>query len=215
MRVDVDERLIDLPWELIHDGREFLCLRYAAGRRIMSEHATITPSTSRRLGEQPSALVVANPSGDLEASEIEGRRVAELLSKHGLHVEFRLGKEARKKDFLLAFGAYDLVHYAGHAAYDPVNPDESLLVMSDGEIQAFEMARFIRHPAPSVVFLNACWSAEELRNQNAHSPFVRGLGRTLMFAGVTAFIGYLVPIADDSATLLRPNSTAVSFRAIR
>ena len=29
---------------------------------------------------------------------------------------------------------------------------------------------------------------------------MRGLGRTFMYAGVTAFIGYLVPVPDETAT---------------
>src|SRR5205085_6472194 len=70
----------------------------------------------------------------------------------------------------------------------------------DGEIQAFEIGRFIANRSPAVVFLNACWSAEELRNSESYSPMMRGLGRTFLYSGVNAFIGYLVPVPDDSAT---------------
>jgi CHAT domain-containing protein len=35
---------------------------------------------------------------------------------------------------------------------------------------------------------------------------MRGLGRTFLYAGVTAFVGYLVPVPDESATKF-----AVSF----
>jgi len=51
-----------------------------------------------------------------------------------------------------------------------------------------------------VVFLNACWSAEELRDPDSYSPMMRGLGRTFLYAGVNAFLGYLIPVPDESAT---------------
>jgi CHAT domain-containing protein len=105
-----------------------------------------------------------------------------------------------KKDFLLSLRDYDIIHFAGHASHDPSSPDESCLVLSDGEIQAFEIARFIASRSPAVVFLNACWSAEELRDPDSYTPMMRGLGRTFLFAGVAAFLGYLVPVPDDSAT---------------
>ena len=105
-----------------------------------------------------------------------------------------------KKDFLLSLRDYDIVHFAGHASHDPSSPDESCLVLSDGEIQAFEIARFIASRSPAVVVLNACWSAEELRDPDSYTPMMRGLGRTFLFAGVAAFLGYLVPVPDDSAT---------------
>jgi hypothetical protein len=201
LRVDVDERLIDLPWELIHDGRDFLCLRYAAGRRLVSDQPG--PSGAPRTHRAPhaSALVVANPTGDLPAAEREGEQVAKLLEEScGLRVDYFRRNEISKTDFLLALRRYDLVHFAGHADHDTSNPDESCLMLHDGPIQAFELARFLKEPVPAVVFLNSCLSAEESFNPAGFSPMMRGLGRTFLYAGVTAFLGYLVPIPDESAT---------------
>jgi len=201
LRLDIDERLIDLPWELIHDGIDFLCLRYALGRRLVSDHTFTAPQRELRNPQRTKVLVVSDPTGDLPAARDEGTRIAALLRKEcQMSVDdFSVG-EMRKKDFLLALRDYDIVHFAGHATHDPSSPDESLLLFSDGGIQAFEIARFIASRSPAVVFLNACWSAEELRNPDSYSPMMRGLGRTFLYAGVTAFLGYLVPVPDDSAT---------------
>ena len=200
LRLDIDERLIDLPWELIHDGREFLCLRYAASRRLVSDQPMAAAVSGRRPRRDASALVVANPTEDLPEAELEGARVADQLRNCGVRVDFLRGREVRKQDFLLSLGKYDIVHFAGHADRDRENPDESCLLTADGNIQAFEVARFLKAPVPSVVFLNACWSAEELRDPDSYSPMMRGLGRTFMYAGVTAFVGYLIPVPDESAT---------------
>jgi CHAT domain-containing protein len=200
LRLDVDERLVDLPWELIHDGNDFLCLRYAAGRRIVSDQS-LPPQARVNRPPRKTALVVANPTGDLPAAEREGQIVARLLREQcGLTVDYFRGNEISKTDFLLALRDYNLVHFAGHAEHNSDNPDESCLILHDGAIQAFEIARFLKDPIPSVVFLNACLSSEEAFDPESYSPMMRGLGRTFLFGGVAAFLGYLVPIPDESAT---------------
>lgn len=201
LRLDLDERLIDLPWEVIHDGSEFLCLKYALGRRLMSDQTFEPPHHHPRTAADTRVLIVADPTRDLPAARREGHEVARLLrDKCGMAVDEFISTPITKKDFLLSLKDYDLVHFAGHASHESNSPDESCLVFEDGEIQAFEIARFLASRSPAVVFLNACWSAEELRNPESYSPMMRGLGRTFLYAGVTAFLGYLVPVPDDSAT---------------
>jgi CHAT domain-containing protein len=201
LRLDIDERLIDLPWELIHDGSEFLCLRYAVGRLLMSDQGFQSPHRHPLSAPQTRVLIVADPTGDLPAALKEGQEIARLFrDKCGMIVEEHTSSKMSKKEFLLALKEYAIVHFAGHASYDASNPDESCIHFADGEIQAFEIARFVAGRSPSVVFLNACWSAEELRDPNSFSPMMRGLGRTFLYAGVTAFLGYLVPVPDTSAT---------------
>jgi CHAT domain-containing protein len=201
LRLDIDERLIDLPWELIHDGTEFLCLRYAVGRRLISNQNFQPPSRHLQAARDTRVLIVADPTGDLPAARQEGHDVGTLLrDKCQMQVDEFAMSTMTKMDFLLSVRDYDIVHFAGHASHHPSSPDQSCLVFSDGEIQAFEIERFISNRSPSVVFLNACWSAEELRNPDSYTPMMRGLGRTFLYAGVTAFLGYLVPVPDDSAT---------------
>jgi CHAT domain-containing protein len=201
LRLDIDERLIDLPWELIHDGTEFLCLRYAVGRRLVSSQSFQPPSRRLKLARNTRVLIVADPTGNLPAARQEGREVGSLLrDKCGMQVDEFSASGMNKMDFLLSLKDYDIVHFAGHASHQASSPDESCLVFCDGEIQAFEIERFIGSRSPAVVFLNACWSAEELRNPDSYMPMMRGLGRTFLYAGVTAFVGYLIPVPDEPAT---------------
>jgi hypothetical protein len=201
LRFEIDERLKDLPWELIHDGTDFFCLRYAAGRLLMSDQEFHPPHRQARAAADSRVVVVADPLGDLPAARIEGRRIASLLrDRCGMNVDEFTSSGITKKDFLLSLKNYDIVHYAGHASHDTDRPDESCLLFSDGQIPAFEIARFLASGSPTLVFLNACWSAEELRDPDSYSPMMRGLGRTFLYAGVAAFIGYLIPVPDESAT---------------
>jgi CHAT domain-containing protein len=201
LRLELDERLIDLPWEIAHDGSDFLCLKYAIGRRLVSDQNFVPPRREPRSAENTRVLIVADPTRDLPAARQEGEDVAALLrDRCGMRVDEYTEASMSKRDFLLSVQDYQIVHFAGHASCDPMSPDENCLVFSDGEIQAFEIARFITNRSPTIVFLNACWSAEELRDSDAYSPMMRGLGKTFLFAGVTAFLGYLIPVPDDSAT---------------
>lgn len=200
LRLDIDETLTDLPWEIIHDGKEFLCLEYAFGRRIIANHSVSTPVARPRRIEGMKALVVSNPTMDLPSADDEGRRIVESLNKIGaIRVDHYSGRQISKKDLLITMREYDIVHFAGHASYDKDNPDESCIVVSDGEITAYEIAKFIAEESPAIVFLNACWSAEEYREPDAYPSMIRGLGKTFLYAGVSAFIGYLLPVPDDFA----------------
>ncbi|HKO44472.1 MAG TPA: CHAT domain-containing protein [Pyrinomonadaceae bacterium] len=201
LRLDMDEKLIALPWELLHDGSQFLCLRYALGRRLVSDQEFASSHRYIQTAEHTRALIVADPTKDLPAAQREGREVAKLLRDQcGMHVEEFTSNGMTKNDFLLCLKDYDIVHFAGHASHGSNSPDESCMRLSDGDIPAYEISRFLTSGAPSVVFLNACWSAEELSNPDSYSPMMRGLGRTFLYAGVTAFLGYLVPVPDLSAT---------------
>jgi CHAT domain-containing protein len=110
-------------------------------------------------------------------------------------------------------GRYDIIHYAGHAFFDPERPGESGLVLADGELTGAHLAALGRLP-PLLVF-NACESARLRRGQKTRGAAGtraqaqrRGLGlrtnlslaETLLRAGVAHYIGTHWPVADDAAT---------------
>src|SRR5436190_445495 len=41
LEIGVDERLLSYPWELLHDGGEYLCLKHNIGRFVNGERAAI------------------------------------------------------------------------------------------------------------------------------------------------------------------------------
>jgi CHAT domain-containing protein len=145
LRLELDERLIDLPWEIAHDGSEFLCLKYAIGRRLVSDQNFVPPRREPRSAENTRVLIVADPTRDLPAARQEGEDVAALLrDRCGMRVDEYTAASMSKRDFLLSVRDYQIVHFAGHASCDPRSPDENCLVFSDGEIQAFELQDSLR-----------------------------------------------------------------------
>jgi class 3 adenylate cyclase len=63
----VDDKLVHIPWELLFDGRQFFCRRFAMGR-IVSTRQAPTSLSSRSLKAPFKVLILADPRGDLDAS---------------------------------------------------------------------------------------------------------------------------------------------------
>lgn len=197
--LDLDEKLIDLPWELLYDDNSFLCLRFAMGRRIATRELPPRRTARTKKCREIRMLIVADPTGDLPQARQEGRLVSQLAKKRRVYVKTLVANQATRTAFLKALSQYDIVHYAGHANYQRANPDQSYLKLRDGRVTAFEIERFTGPELPSVVFLNACWSAKELATPASYQSIVRGLSRTFLYSGVNTFLGSLLPIPDASA----------------
>ena len=203
----------ELPWELLHDGNEFLCLkrtfaRMPAGqtfpRRTRDNMATGTDRAQRVLLIHS---VHGEPLGQAEAeinaivTGLAGLSPAPAVTKlTGSEVTLsRLTDE-------LSLGNYDLIHYAGHAGYDENRPERSYLLLSSGEhFQASRVQRLLEgHP---VVILNACESSKSAPQGPASSigsivAQAQGLASAFVYGGAQACIGTLWPVFDDTAAAL-------------
>ena len=78
--VAMDERLVGLPWELLHDGKGFFCRRYRMGR-VVSTPPSSRKKEKRKLASPVSLLSVADPEGNLPAA-LDGAQIA----AHGANV---------------------------------------------------------------------------------------------------------------------------------
>ncbi len=152
----VDDRLVHIPWELLFNGQEFLCRRFAMGR-IVSTRQVVTSLSSRHLKIPLRVLILADPRGDLKASYREGTEIRDFfdekrevfhadLKSHPVDISY-VKKNLRD---------YDIVHYAGHADYHPQDPSESGWLLTDGRLKASEISAMVGlQPMPFLVFSNA------------------------------------------------------------
>jgi hypothetical protein len=67
----LDDTLVQLPWELLYDGDDFLGRRFAIGRIARTRHKP-TARSIRTPNAPFKILIIADPRGDLEASYREG-----------------------------------------------------------------------------------------------------------------------------------------------
>lgn len=174
--------LLHLPWELMHDGREFLGLRWSIGRVGITEHEP--DGILRRAPSTPvSMLIVADPAGDLPEAYNEGVAIRHLMdateafavSFRSTRVESRFLRE-RLRD-------YDVVHFAGHLEDDGLR-------MLDGFIGPPDLERLRGGlPMPSLVFLNGCGQG--------NSSTAGHLIQPLLDAGVRHCVAALFELPDQ------------------
>ncbi|MBP8645097.1 MAG: CHAT domain-containing protein, partial [Syntrophobacteraceae bacterium] len=137
----IDPSLVHVPWELLHDGETFFCLKYGMGRTVPLPTASDVPARK----SNPSSLrvlIVADPGGDLAAAGAEGISVRKVFTRadiSGMKV-FLKGREATCAFIESQLPKADLFHFAGHADYDPSDPSLSGFFLSDGK---FETGRLL------------------------------------------------------------------------
>jgi hypothetical protein len=203
---------LELPWELMHDGEDYLCLKRPFARMPVGQ---TFPRRSRRSVQRPRAiwnvlLVHADPAGNLsesasEIEEIDGtlHQLPVWVNTHVLSGEQVTGELLTRH---LSSGRYDLIHYAGHAGFDLAEPAKSFLLLNDGRRFSAERVQRVLEGRP-IVFLNACDTSRGDNEDGSTSTSrivarAQGLASAFIYGGAQACVGTLWPVFDDSARAL-------------
>jgi CHAT domain-containing protein len=201
---------LELPWELMHDHSDFLCVkrpfaRMPVGKTYPRQTGWLPPNRTA----WNMLLIHSDPYGNLGDS---GAEIAEIQQTFNqlpqVNATVLAGDQAIGKHLTrhLSDGRYDLVHYAGHAGFDRVQPDNSFLLLHDEERFPADKIQKVLEGRP-VVFLNACDSSRANNEDETASPDgitvqAQGLASAFIYGGAQACVGALWPIFDDSARAL-------------
>lgn len=201
-----DADLSQLPWETLRIGGWAPALAAGLSRRYAAENLSVARwSENRRLGEKLEVLLVANPTQDLPGAQAEAQRLIRLFAGHE-HVRLHVvqGAQATRARLLNDFrsGAYDVLHYAGHAHFDAQQPGRSGIYCANGEtLTGADLSRL--ESLPALVFFNACESG---RLRGAPRARLRqslvvtdGLAEAFLRGGVANYIGTYWPVGDAAA----------------
>lgn len=155
-----------VAWETVQIGgvapslKGGLTHRYDGGVLSVAKWREASPQTPGL-----NVLVVADPTGDLKNAEEEGERIKQLFDRMpGVRMTILRKQQATHRELLLRFqsGEFDVVHYAGHAFFDPENRARSGIVCADREVlSGTDLASLSK--LPSLVFFNACEAARVRR----------------------------------------------------
>lgn len=202
--VNIDDQLVHVPWELLYDGRRFLCQRFSMGRLVRTRQA-IEGIRTKKVSLPLKMLIISNPRKDLSRARQEGLQLAAQAEREeGLvtatHKTEQVTVEAVKK----SLPHYDLVHFAGHADYDLHDPSQSGWLLTDGKISS----KTIKEQAqtgtmPALVFSNACHSGQTER-WSIDAQFenkIYGLANAFLISGVQHYIGTFWVIQDETGSL--------------
>lgn len=177
-----------IPWELLHDGKEFLALAHDLGRHTFVKDRVLG---GRTIGTVARALIVGDPIGDLASARREAERIAEWLDKRGVDCTLVVGEQATMRRVIkeLASGRYDLLHYCGHVDV-PSDPRFVGLRLHDNQLlDGRALAPLAEFGAPPIVFINGCASAARITN----------LCVSFMVMGAKAVVGTRYEVAERRA----------------
>ena len=203
----LDASTIDLPWELarLSDGR-VLGLEFALGRQVELGNIGRAAAWPKRDGTLR-ALVIGNAAGGLPGAILEAKAVAGVLRERAEAEVTELvgivGYDAVSAE--LDACSYDVLHYAGHAAYVEDRPEASGFVLADHKLLTPDDLATRRY-VPRLVVANACHSAAAGRPVGVSSehPYAgvdasRTLVSGLLSAGARAFVGAQWQVPDRVA----------------
>ncbi|MBF0211733.1 MAG: CHAT domain-containing protein, partial [Desulfamplus sp.] len=156
----IDESAVHIPWELIHDGKEFLCLKFSMGR-IVKTKQNLHSHQARKVEIPLKMLIIADPEKNLEGAANEGKALEEFFLSNNQIVNSSNPKSDVTTKFLLNhLHYYDWVHFAGHAQYDVKNPEMNGWSLADKVLYAKDIIEISQNRAmPALEFSNACQSA--------------------------------------------------------
>jgi len=204
-----DKALGQVPFAALKDPR--------TGRYLIAEHPlAIAPSCSfylRRV-DHPRAdprapfsiLAIGDPAVDgarnpgLPLAGLEAREVAALYQHAGSPTCLLTGGEATRDRFLSSLGAFEVVHFAGHAEVDESDPIFSRLLLAatpsdSGIVFASDLYK-LHFGRTQLVVLAGCNTAS---GSVSPSEGVLSLGRPFLAGGVRSVVASLWPVTDQSA----------------
>ena len=216
--MQMPRELMRYPWELLRDRRGWLVERFAIGRQVIADGDTVSRWTaSRRHG--PLRLLVVAPAIEGQGAELggvgalEGMHVASCFER----LQERLPGLVDPRNFrkyvdqpvtvdqfraLIRERRYDVVHFAGHGRYDPVNPERSCWMFTDGPLYAFELRHTLANAEvmPWLLYGSACEAAREGKGPiRGYHDGIYGMASAALGQGVAAFVGPLWKISETDA----------------
>jgi hypothetical protein len=151
-------------------------------------------------------LIIADPTEDLDVAWKEGITIYEEFQRREDTVKIILqSSDQVDSDFIKKnIWDYDMVHYAGHAEYDPGKPGLSGWMLSDGKFNASDILKMAggKKAMPRLIFGNACqsgytekWLKEKDKTDRIHNSY--GLVHAFLISGVQYYIGTFCDVSDE------------------
>ncbi|MCK0143013.1 CHAT domain-containing protein [Aliiroseovarius sp. F20344] len=200
-----------VPWEsMSFPELAFPATRMSFSRRFLTSRKIANPSINDKKQEF-SVLLIVDPTCDLPGARSEGGHVRRALQARPDVGIVILGQdEATRERVLEELQArkHDIVHFAGHAFYDPANREGSGLICAGDKVVTGHDLSGIEN-LPRMLIFNACETGRIRSGRNGSNksePTIAnrmerniGLAEASMSGGVHHFIGTYWPVGDAAA----------------
>jgi tetratricopeptide (TPR) repeat protein len=237
LAIDCSQRLAVLPWETLHDGRQFL---------IDGVNPTIVPVRwlpkkenlpTEALPERPlQVLFMATAPEDVEpvlAFEVEESLI--LQATAGMGLDLRVEESGCLTELKALWGRlggnFDVFHLSGHAGITSGEKVEPVFITESetGECvyaTAQDLAQVFQPRFPALIFLSGCRTGQGRANQAEAA--VSSMAEQLIQQGAIAVLGWGLPVFDSTAILAAmalyqglaegrplPEALALTYTALR
>lgn len=207
LQLQIDD--IEIPWDFFHDGKNFLINALATGNIVMepTEYKMIKPIEFGR--DKINVLLIGNPTGDLEYTIDEVKKICEGLKDIFIVNETKLilRNEASKENILehIKSGKYQIIHYAGHTLFNEKMPAYSGLVLAGDQLLTsheledaleFTNNKLSYHP---FIYLNSCDASKikAVESKDGTTKF-DGISISLIRGGALGCIGNHWEVEDEA-----------------
>jgi CHAT domain-containing protein len=205
VRLNETPELINVPWEFLHDGKDFLAL--GSRTPVVRHFDNVATSAPRPIGAKLRILVMISspndpmfPKLDVEA---EYRRIEGALSdlrRRGLVDVYKVEKATLTElQRTLRTGDFHIFHFIGHGDFDR-DTQEGVLILEDSDenadrVTGSEIGMYLQGGrSVRLAVLNAC----EGGFTSAGDPF-GGVAQSLVRRGLPAVVAMQFVISDQAA----------------
>jgi ABC-type branched-subunit amino acid transport system substrate-binding protein/CHAT domain-containing protein len=197
----VPAELSTLPWELLHDGEEYLCLN--SHPKILFARVPDTTVTGKTLNYDPPLRflgITASPDGQNQLNVGKEKEYIDIALKDLVEKNY-IGKDWKKaeKNVLSGLKSGDTVHilhFIGHGHFS----DGEGKIIFEGErgrglsIPANQLRLALQRDTTLLVFLNACDTA-----RGDSQDYLSNFAYKLAVTGIPAIVAMQFKITDDAA----------------
>jgi tetratricopeptide (TPR) repeat protein len=237
LAIDCSQGLAVLPWETLHDGRQFL---------IDGVNPTIVPVRwlpkkenlpTEALPERPlQVLFMATAPEDVEpvlAFEVEESLI--LQATAGMGLDLRVEESGCLTELKALWGRlggnFDVFHLSGHAGITSGEKVKPVFITESEtgkrvDATAQDLAEVFQPRFPALIFLSGCRTGQGMANQAETA--VSSMAEQLIQQGAIAVLGWGLPVFDRTAILAAmalyqglaegrplPEALALTYSALR
>jgi len=181
---------IGWPWEIFHDGHQFIGEKFAVGRHV----PTSPPKGRNRAGSQDLGKRILFVIGDAPSPERAESAAADLLKaldEKGWDAAPTL-TQPPLDEFREEWVKHPIIHFSGHGIWPPSGKNKAGLQFSRSSLLSINAIRKLGGPTPFLVFVNAC-------SAGIIDDALNGIAGAFLDSGVSAYVGCSTPVTDELA----------------
>ena len=201
--MELDDHLVNIPWELLYIDTFFLGERFSCGRQVETQQSLVR-CKKREFIHPLKMWILTNTKSNLKNVASEGMELFKSIQRKNFDTPFfepDLDSEITADIIKENIREYDIVHFAGHGNFNLKEPGLSAWKLPGKNLTASEIYNMAGGIAlPLIVFSNACQSArtDSWEHQNCATDGSFGLANAFMYAGVKHYIGTFGDIPDNT-----------------